>query len=81
MGSFMTNPKFEGGALGQALLEIALQKELQKGPIYAECDPEFVTFYQKFGFRLLRGPYKNKNGVDTCHIALEPESLRVAEAA
>ncbi len=81
MASFMTNPKFDGGALGQALLEVALQKELEKGAIYAECDPSLVSFYEKFGFRLLR-LYKDAHGVDTCDIVLDPasesESLREA---
>lgn len=80
MGSFMTNPVYEGGALGQALLEIALNKELVSGPLYAECDPSLVPFYEKFGFRLLRS-YKDDHGVDTCDIVLEPESESLREAA
>ena len=71
MGSFMTNPVYEGGALGQALLEIALKKETTSGPLYAECDPSLVPFYEKFGFTLLRA-YKDDHGVDTCDIVLDP---------
>ncbi|GEM_PF-4992621 len=80
MASFMTNPKFEGGALGQAMLELALEKELEKGAVYAECDPSLVPFYEKFGFRLLRS-YKDDYGVETCDIVLEPASESEREAA
>ena len=81
MASFMTNPKFEGGALGQALLEVALQNELGKDqPLYAECDPSLVPFYEKFGFILLRS-YKDDHGVETCDIMLESESESLREAA
>ncbi|MCR4325210.1 MAG: GNAT family N-acetyltransferase [Patescibacteria group bacterium] len=75
MGSFMTNPLYEGGALGQALLEVALRSEMQQGgKIYAECDPERVEFYEKFGFRVIRGPYEDDSGVKTYDIVLEPSS-------
>ena len=81
VGSFMTNPKFEGGALGQALLETAIKKEVEKGiPLYAVCDPNLVSFYEKFGFRLLRS-YKDDHGVETCDIVLEPESGFLRDAA
>ncbi|OGG49775.1 hypothetical protein A2704_06830 [Candidatus Kaiserbacteria bacterium RIFCSPHIGHO2_01_FULL_54_36b] len=80
MASFMTDPKYLGGALGQTMLELALQKELEIGPVYAECDPSLVSFYEKFGFRLLRS-YKNDHGVETCDIVLEPEAESLREAA
>jgi len=81
MASVMTNPHFEGGALGQALLETALKREVMSGrAVYAECDPGLVPFYEKFGFRLLRS-YKDDYGVDTCDIVLESESESLREAA
>ncbi len=81
MASFMASPQFEGGALGEALLEVALRKEMARGlPVHAECDPHMVPFYEKFGFRLERGPYKGDHGVDTCDIVLDPPSERPAEA-
>jgi len=82
MGSFITSPKYAGGAMGQALLEVALQKELAAGPIHGVCDPSLVPFYERFGFRLARGPYKDGHGVDTCDIVLESQDASsFAEAA
>lgn len=80
MGSFMTDPRFDGGALGQALLETALQAELKRGPLYAICDPGLVSFYEKFGFKLAR-TYTDDHGVPTCDIVLEPSPESVREAA
>jgi predicted transcriptional regulator YdeE len=82
MGSFMLNPRFEGGGLGQVLLETALPKELVSSvPIFAECDPELVPFYAKFGFELLDPDIDSR--VPTCRIVLYPtiESGSFREAA
>lgn len=79
--SFMTNPKFEGGALGQALFAIALQKERERGvSVYAECDPSLEEKYREFGFEV-RARYEDR-GVPTLAIELPSyaaeESLREA---
>lgn len=73
MASFMTNPEYEGGSIGQAMLEVALKKELEKGlPIHAECDPSLVPFYAKYGFQEVLGGRYDDHGAETCKIVLNP---------
>lgn len=67
MGSFMTTSAYEGGRIGQAMLEAALEKEGAGKKVVAECDPGLVSFYERFGFRRVRC-YKDSYGVDTCDI-------------
>lgn len=83
MASFMTNPSYEGGALGQTMLKAALKREIQKGAVYAECDQNLVPFYERFGFALLRLETEAINGkeIATAYIALGPEAGALREAA
>ena len=80
MGSFITNPKYEGGAMGQALLEVALEKENVSGPIQAVCDPSLVAKYAEFGFELVREGV-DEHGVPTAYIVRYPSESDVPDEA
>jgi len=80
MASFMVNPKFEGGALGQALLDVALQKETEGGiSIFAECDVSLGNKYQEFGFEII--DQFVEDDVPTLRIQRTSGVTRLAEAA
>ncbi len=74
VASFMTESRFAGGNLGEALFEVALQRELAQGKtIYGECDPPLASLYERHGFKVVR-KYVDAHGVPTSDIELAPPS-------
>lgn len=79
--SFMTDPRFEGGNLGKALLELIIQKQRESGvTLHADCDPSlFDNLYKNMGFEFVR-QYQDR-GADTYEIVLRPLPSSLAKAA
>ena len=81
-GFFRTNEKFKGGKIGEALLEVALEREMERltnegKPFYilAFCDPKspITKKYLSLGFEVTRS-FTTPEGVDRYEIRLSPET-------
>ncbi|MFZ2886195.1 MAG: hypothetical protein WA021_00060 [Minisyncoccia bacterium] len=81
-GFFRTSGEFKGGKIGEALLEVALDREMARltsegKPFYilAYCDPKapITQKYFSLGFVPTRS-FTTQDGVDRLEIRLEPDS-------
>ncbi len=65
LASFFTDPSYNGGAIGEALLDEALMREQADGSaIVLECSPHLLEFYMKHGFNETgRFEFKGESGI------------------
>ncbi len=81
-GFFRTSEKFKGGKIGEALLEVALEREMERltkdgRPFYvlAFCDPNapITQKYLSLGFVPTRS-FTTQEGIERLEIRLEPDT-------